>query len=220
MEWFNWGQQRSIFGIPIAWFLVIESFSCISSICHFWQITVIRPPYTISIDALGTIASTTFDNVRMFLLGRLLVAVLWGCATLTKLVFTHHFLFLAYAGLVLSVVYSTQCACLLCYALYRKLRGSFLEESFRFRRTHYLPIQWPSYFWVFFPLSVISLWVICMVCYDAHLSYINIIKAGGTGWEGKAAYQIHQSDPSGVSRLRDTWGARMRLVDPEQPDKD
>lgn len=219
MDWFRWGQQGSVYGIPISWGLVIQSFLALSSIKNFFKVFFPIPSYVVNIDCVGTVASLSVDGIRRLFVSRILVAFVWGCATLAQVIFLYRYLFLAYVILFLAIVYFCQCAVIYGYALYIKLTGFFLEESLEFRRLNPLLIEWPAFFWVFFSSGVIVTFVLLTMSLDMHWSYIQILKAGGTGWEGKAAHEIHQPERDAVSTLRDTWDSRMGLLEAERPEE-
>lgn len=87
------------------------------------------------------------------------------------------------------------------------------------------PLAWPVRFYVFYPLAGLGFAVVLSIIWEAHLSYYRVLSVGGSGFEGKAFYEIHLQSGDTVQTLQDKWDSRLGIEkakrdDLEDPDEE
>lgn len=191
MQWFNWGKQSNIFGLPIGFALVIES------LVNLYRLTELR--YLLNKDWIylvfhdfGTVWSESVgDPARMYMLSKMILGVLWGLLTLLNIALLGKAVWLAITTFVLACLFYALLTFGILYGVFFYFHGDFLEFKPALSAVHfYSPFPWPAHFWISLVVTIVVSFLLSNIAIDAHLSFMKILQHGGTGWENKAYFQI------------------------------
>lgn len=215
MRWLQWGRQSSIFGLPIALVLITVAFWNISYIAHLRA--MLDTSRYLSFLGLGQLSRPTFSLARVYLLCRILLNVTWGVTSLLNVILFQRVIWMAYASLCLGCLSYLYEVIGLLFAVVLFTAGArpdgFVDFRPIFQQMDLYPIPWPSRFYLFFALNLVTFLMGIIIILDAHLSYVKIVQVKGNGWERKAYYEIHQSEGETVATLQEHWDARMGIQD-------
>lgn len=191
MEFLKWGKQSNVFGLPIALALIIEAIMNLYGLAHSTYLFEARP-VVVNVLGLGTVYSEfTTDLARIYSISRTVICTCWGFLTLLNVLVLTRAAVLARITLSCACLYFVHAVFGVIYGFVLYFRGSYLEFNEELASRFMLtPFPWNTHFWVTSVVNIAVYSLFAVIALDMHLSFFNILQAGGSGWESKAHYQI------------------------------